>query len=67
MKIIWWNGPQDIKATKFEESRPTGPWKGRNESLLIDIHSSIKAIHESVIDIDIHNSNMDFYNSVMYP
>ena len=31
------------------------------------MHSSIKAIHKSVIDIDIHNSNMDFYNSVMYP
>ena len=25
MKIIWWNGPQDIKATKSEESRPTVP------------------------------------------
>ena len=62
MKIIWWNGPQDIKATKSEESRPTVPWKGRNESPLIDIHSSIKAIHQSVIDImDIHNSNMDVY------
>ena len=23
MKIIWWNGPQDIKATKSEGSRPT--------------------------------------------
>ena len=31
------------------------------------IHSSIKAIHKSVIDImDIHNSNTDVYNSVMY-
>ena len=71
MKIIWWNGPQDIiiKATKSEESRPfaTVPWKGRNESPLIDIHSSIKAIHQSVIDImDSHNSNMDVYNPVMY-
>ena len=67
MKIIWWNGPQDIKATKSEESRPTVPWKGRNESPLIDIHSSIKAIHQSVIDImDMHNSNMDVYNPVMY-
>ena len=47
--------------------RPTVPWKGRNESPLIDIHSSIKAIHQSVIDImDIHNSNMDVYNPVMY-
>ena len=67
MKIIWWNGPQDIKAIKSEESRPTVPWKGRNESPLIDIHSSTKAIHQSVIDImDIHNSNMDVYNPVMY-
>ena len=67
MKIIWWNGPKDIKATKSEESKPTVPWKGRNESPLIDIHSSIKAIHQSVIDImDIHNSNMDVYNPVMY-
>ena len=67
MKIIWWNGPQDIKVTKSEESRPTVPWKGRNESPLIDIHSSIKAIHQSVVDImDIHNSNMDIYNPVMY-
>ena len=61
------NGPQDIKTTKSEENRPTVPRKGRNESPLIDIHSSIKAIHKSVIDImDIHNSNMDVYNSVMY-
>ena len=67
MKIIWWNGPQDIKTTKSEENRPTVPWKGRNESPLIDIPSSIKAIQKSVIDImDIHNSNMDVYNSVMY-
>ena len=51
MKIIWWNGPQEIKATKSEESRPTVPWKGRNESPLIDIHSLIKAVHKSVIDI----------------
>ena len=65
MKIIWWNGPHDIKATKSEESRPTVPWEGRNESSLIDFHSSIKAIHKSVIDImDIHNSNiMDVHNS----
>ena len=67
MKIIWWNGPQDIKATKSEESRPTVPWKGRYESPLIDIHSLIKAIHQSVIEImDIHNSNIDIYNPVMY-
>ena len=67
MKIIWWNGPQDIKAIKSEKSRPTVPGKGRNESPLIDIHSSTKAIHQSVIDImDIHNSNMDVYNPVMY-
>ena len=69
MKIIWWNGPQDIEATKSSRKvrRPTVPWKGRNESPLIDIHSSIKAIHQSVIDImDIHNSNMDVYNPVMY-
>ena len=31
------------------------PWKGRCVNLLINIHSSIKAIHESIIDImDIH-------------
>ena len=69
MKIIWkkWsNGPQNIKATKSEESRPTVPWKDRNESPLIDIHSSIKAIHQSVIDItDIHHTNMDVYNPVI--
>ena len=46
---------------------PTVPWKGRNESPKIDMYSSIKAIHQSVIDImDIHNSNMDVYNPVMY-
>ena len=69
MKIIWWNGPQDIKRQPNlrKVRRPTVPWKGRNESPLIDIHSSIKAIHQSVIDImDIHNSNMDVYNPVMY-
>ena len=67
MKIIWWNGPQDIKATKSEESRPTLPWEGRNESPLIDIQSSIKALHKSVIDImDIHHSNMDVYDLAMY-
>ena len=54
MKIIWWNGQK-------------WKWKGRNESPLIDIHSSIKAIHKSVIDImSIHNSNMDVYDPVMY-
>ena len=45
------------------------PYRGKAEmkALLIDIHSSIKAIHQSVIDImDIHNSNMDVYNPVMY-
>ena len=67
MKLIWWNGPQDIKATKSEESRPTVTWKGRNESPLIDIRSSSKAFPKSVIDsIDIHNYKMDVYNPVIY-
>ena len=43
------------------------PWKGRSVSPLIDIHSSINALHKSVIDImDVHNSRMDVYNSLMY-
>ena len=56
-----------MKATKSEESRPTVRCKGRKESPLINIYSSIKAIHQSVIDImDINNSNMDIYDPVMY-
>ena len=43
------------------------PWKGRSASILIDIRSSIKAIHKSNIEImDIHNFNMGVYYSVMY-
>ena len=39
-------------------------WNGPQD---IDIHSSIKAIHNSVIYIMyIHNSNMDAYKLVMY-
>ena len=42
------------------------PWKGRNVSHIINIHSSIKVINESIIDImDIHSANMDVYNSLM--
>ena len=54
-------GPRTLRQPNLRKvRRPTVPWKGRNESPLIDIHSSIKAIHQSVIDImDIHNSNMD--------
>ena len=61
-------GPRTLRQPNLRKvRRPTVPWKGRNESPLIDIHSSIKAIHQSVIDImDIHNSNMDIYNPVMY-
>ena len=61
-------GPRTLRQPNLRKvRRPTVPWKGRNESPLIDIHSSIKAIHQSVIDImDIHNSNMDVYNPVMY-
>ena len=67
MKIIRWDGPLDIKTTKSEESRPTVPWKGRNDPSLIDIHSSIKAIYKSAIYImDIHNSKLDVYNPVLY-
>ena len=56
-------GPRTLRQPNLRKvRRPTVPWKGRNESPLIDIHSSIKAIHQSVIDImDIHNSNMDVY------
>ena len=64
MKIIWWNGPQDIKATKSEESGPTVE-RQKRLSPLIDIHSSIKAIHKSLINItDIHNSVMYIRNSI---
>ena len=58
---------QDIRATKSEESRPDmQPWKYKSVSPLIDIHSLIKAIHISIIDImDIHNSNMDVHNQGM--
>ena len=42
------------------------PWKGRSVSPLINIHSSIKALHQSIIDVmDIHNSNMGVYNSLI--
>ena len=65
MKIIWWNGPRKLRQPNLR--KVDLPWKGRSVSPLIDIYSSIKAIHKSVFDImDIHNSNMDVYNSVMY-
>ena len=69
MKTIWWNRSQDIKVILRQPNmkKVDLPWKGRSVSPLIDIHSSIKAIYKSVIDImDIHNSNMNIYNSVMY-
>ena len=63
MKIFWWNGPQEIKAIKSEESRPT---VDRQKCMPPNpyIHSSIKIIHTSNNILDIHNSDMDF-NSVM--
>ena len=50
------------------------PWKGRSVSRLINIQYSMKAIHESNIDImdirnfkiDVYNSVLDIHNSVMY-
>ena len=64
MKIIWWNGPQDIKAAESEGSRP--PMERQSVSPLIDNQFSIKAIHKSIIDIiDIHNFIMDVYDSII--
>ena len=58
-------GPRTLSQPNLRKVDP--PRKGRSVSPLIDIHSSIKAIHKSVIDIiDIHNSNMDVYNSIMH-
>ena len=64
IEIIGWNGPQDIKATSSEERRPTV--ERQKCKPFINIHSSLKAIHESIFDItDIHNSNMNVYNSII--
>ena len=42
------------------------PWWDRSVSPIINIHSSIKAVYESIIDtMDIPNSNIYVYNSVM--
>ena len=57
-------GPRTFRQPNLK--KVDQPWKGRSVSPLINIHSSIKATDESVINImDIHNSNMDVYNSVM--
>ena len=62
MKIIWWNGTLGQPNLRKVDL----PCEGISVSRLINIHSSIKFIHESIIDImDIHNSNMDVYKSVM--
>ena len=60
-------GPRILKQPNLR--KVDLPWKGRSVSPLIDIQSSIKAIHKSVIDImDIHKifPDMGVYNSVMY-
>ena len=44
-------GPRTLRQPNM---RKVDLWIGRNESPLIDIHYSIKAIHESVIDIMEH-------------
>ena len=43
-------GPRTLRQPNLRKvRRPTVPWKGRNESPLIDIHSSIKAINQLLI------------------
>ena len=63
MKIFWWNGPQEIKAIKSEESRPTVERQNFKPPNWY-IHSSTKVIHTSIDIMDVHNSDIDF-NSVM--
>ena len=61
MKIIWWNGPHDIKATKLEESRPTVEMQKCMAS------NRYRFLRTSILDtMDIHNFNMDIGNSAMY-
>ena len=63
MKIIWWNGPQDITATKYEGSKPTAEMQ---KSKSCNRYPFFDQGFKSVIDImDIHNS-MDGYNSVVH-
>ena len=57
-------GPRTLRQPNLREVNL--PRKCRRVNPVIDIHSSIKVIHKSVIDImDIHNS-MDGYNSVVH-
>ena len=73
---VWQNQNEIFITLEWKSSDEMGPGhylrevdlprKCRGVSPVIDIHSSIKAIHKSVIDImDIHNS-MDGYNSVVH-
>ena len=60
-------GPSTLRQPNLRKVDLPYLGKAEMKALLIDIHSSIKTIHQSVIDImDIHNSSTDVYNPVMY-
>ena len=50
MKLIWWNGPQDIRNIYIYQGH------------IVDVHNSIMDVYNSVMDI--HNSVMDIHNSI---